>query len=383
MRSRVRPDEATASATTGIRISTSLCTMSRRTDGAWAKEITATSRIRDDSSSTASEMMLVPYASEMLLERLVGCVRFAGRAHVLDVFERRLALGRLAPDRFDAHAHAHVFDRTFGKQAEERKIRAVEHHRCADVRNLDCLSVERQVHNTERRHGALARQLDLFPGRDRARRARSARRHVDLAALRTALRKDAPFHHALEETRRRFARSDREIQAARDRHHLDRSRKLAFFGRRSLSAHDAAPSGSKHSMSEIIPTRSGFQRALTRMPVFMRSSLPASTACSSALAHPSRRTSAHANGFFIGCFSRGSRTQDHVVTVPVSATSQRSVSVAQVSGSNSGGGTRIPALLRMPRIRPSLSPARKVPTTVPVERVYGYSSVCVAESTPS
>src|SRR6185369_6546474 len=119
MRSRVRPDEATASATTGIRISTSLCTMSRRTDGAWAKEITATSRIRDDSS---------PTASEMILERLVGCVRFAGRAHVLDVFERRLALGRLAPDRFDAHAHAHVFDRTVGKQAEERKIRAVEHH---------------------------------------------------------------------------------------------------------------------------------------------------------------------------------------------------------------------------------------------------------------
>ena len=97
---------------------------------------------------------------------------------------------------------------------------------------------------------------------------------------------------------------------------------------------------------------------------------PTSTACSMAVSAPSRRTSAHANGRSSGWPSIGSAAQDQLTTVPVSATSTKSVTRRAVTGSYSAGGTKT---------RPSLSPdaddpavARPVmngPSVGPSERV--------------
>src|SRR5919108_315697 len=80
------PERVRASSTTGIRISTSLCSRSRRTDGAWANATIATSRI------------------EQRLQDLVdGHVGLVGRLEVPDVLQggRALALG----DPLRLHPH--------------------------------------------------------------------------------------------------------------------------------------------------------------------------------------------------------------------------------------------------------------------------------------
>src|SRR5690606_5873150 len=100
---------------------------------------------------------------------------------------------------------------------------------------------------------------------------------------------------------------------------------------------DSFQTGSKQAISLIRPTRSVDQRTLTFMPVFIADSLPASTACSMGVSAPSTLTSAQANGFCKGCLARGSFTQHHVVTTPVSAKSTNSSRSSAVTGSYSWG----------------------------------------------
>src|SRR5207244_12885535 len=68
--------------------------------------------------------------------------------------------------------------------------------------DLDLLSVEGDVDDTERRHRALVGELHLLVGRDAARRARAARWHIDLATARAALADDLALLDAPEEPRR-------------------------------------------------------------------------------------------------------------------------------------------------------------------------------------
>ena len=85
---------------------------------------------------------------------------------------------------------------------------------------------------------------------------------------------------------------------------------------------------------------------------------------------PSRVTSTKANGRSRGWPATGSGTQVHEVTVPVGATSTKSVTGWWVTGSYSGGGTATrPSAVRPPTTTPSRSPVRNRPITGPVERV--------------
>lgn len=63
--------------------------------------------------------------------------------------------------------------------------------------------------------------------------------------------------------------------------------------------------GSKQAMSVIAPTRSRAHRIRTRIPLRTASGPGASSACSSAVSAPSRRTSTQANGVLRGWFGRG------------------------------------------------------------------------------
>ena len=123
-------------------------------------------------------------------------------------------------------------------------------------------------------------------------------------------------------------------------------------------------------MSVIAPTRSSAQRTWTRMPVLTSSGEATSSACSMGASAPSRVTSAKAKGRSRGWPFTGSETQDHEVTVPVGATSTKSVTASWVTGSNSGGGiTTRPSDVRAATRVPSRSPVRNRPMTGPVDRV--------------
>ena len=128
--------------------------------------------------------------------------------------------------------------------------------------------------------------------------------------------------------------------------------------------------GSKHAMSVMAPTRSSAQRTWTRIPVLTSAAEGTSSACRNGTSAPSRVTSTKANGRSSGCAATGSETQDQDVTVPVGATSTKSVVASWVTGSNSGGGrTTRPSDVRPATSTPSRRPVRKRPRTGPVERV--------------
>ncbi|SLH88154.1 Uncharacterised protein [Mycobacteroides abscessus subsp. abscessus] len=128
--------------------------------------------------------------------------------------------------------------------------------------------------------------------------------------------------------------------------------------------------GSKQTMSLMNPSVCSAQRARTRIPVRIWSGESTSTACSSALSAPSRVISAQANGRSKGWPGSGSRTQVHVLTVPVSATSTNSVSASLVTGSYSGGGTSTrPSEPRTPTILRARRPVRNLPMVGPTDLV--------------
>src|SRR5690606_12787303 len=84
-----------------------------------------------------------------------------------------------------------------------------------------------------------------------------------------------------------------------------------------------------------------------------------------------------------GCFARGFVTQHQVSTTPPGPTSTNSDRASLVSGSYSAGGTRTrPSFARVPSIRCSFRPAKKRPSTGPVDRRYGYSRTCCARRAP-
>ena len=123
-------------------------------------------------------------------------------------------------------------------------------------------------------------------------------------------------------------------------------------------------------MSVIAPTRSAAQRIRTRIPVETSSGEATSSACRNEVSAPSRVTSANAKGRSNGWSLTGSGTHVQDVTVPVDATSTKSVTGSWLTGSNSGGGTTTrPSEVRAPTTWPSRSPVRKRPTTGPVDRV--------------
>src|SRR5262249_44418325 len=203
-------------------------------------------------------------------------------------------------------------------------------------------------------HGHLLRQ------RHPARGARAPGRHVHLAARGTALAHEAALRDAGQEAGEVPPRRDLVPQA---HPRLDLPHRVA---------HGCA---SKQAMSWIEPVRRSFQRTRTRMPVRIRSGLPASTAWSRAVSAPSRRISAQAKGRSSGWRGRGSPTQAQVVTVPVSPTGTKSAMASPAAGSCSTGGTNtFPAAVRAPSIRPSRRPDRNLPITGPTLRRYVYAS---------
>ena len=134
-------------------------------------------------------------------------------------------------------------------------------------------------------------------------------------------------------------------------------------------------------MSAIAPIRSaaGRNRTVTRSPVARASGPPLSTTWSIAVSAPSRRMSAHANGFWSGCLGSGLATHAHDSTVPPGPTSTSSPVSSPVFGSYSVGGTMTePPDPRTPSSLPSRSPVRNAPMTGPTEREYGYSMWCSA-----
>src|SRR5262249_30021949 len=249
----------------------------------------------------------------------------------------------------------------------------VEQNRRRHVGDLHLLVVERHVDDAERGDGPLVADLDrLLAERDAVRRARAAGRAVDLVAHGAALAEDLALLDAAQEQRLRVPGDEPVAQ-------LDRRVDL----RDDVFGHHAS-SGTNASTSWMSPTRSSRQRGVTRMPVFMRDSSPASTTCSSAVSAPSRPMSAHAKGRSSGCWSRGFVTHAHVVTSPLGPTSTRSsgVSSSPVSGSYSvGGQITSPSLARMPRNRRSRRPAMNRPMIGPTERAYGYSRMLGASRT--
>ena len=106
-------------------------------------------------------------------------------------------------------------------------------------------------------------------------------------------------------------------------------------------------------MSVIAPVRSSAQRTWTRIPVLTSSGEATSRACRNGTSAPSRVTSAKAKGRSRGWAATGSLTQVHEVTVPVGATSTKSVMASWVTGSNSGGGSTT----RPSDVRPGDEPA--------------------------
>src|SRR5437763_6745454 len=126
------PDRFRASSTTGMRISTSLWTRSRRTL-VCANDTTATSRI------------------EQPLQHLFdGNVRLVDRPEVLDRFHVRSALLRLDPYRLHSHSHAHVAGLDLLEEVIDRDVRAIQKDQAVDVRDRDGTG-ERHVHDAERR----------------------------------------------------------------------------------------------------------------------------------------------------------------------------------------------------------------------------------------
>src|SRR6478752_5518653 len=135
--------------------------------------------------------------------------------------------------------------------------------------------------------------------------------------------------------------------------------------------------GTHASRSVTYPTRSAFQRGITRMPTLISSGEPTSTTCTIGTSAPSGRTSANANGFVRWCLpATGSATHVHASTTPAGPTSTNSSSASPVPGSYSVGGTITrPSAVRTPTMRPDRSPVKYRESAVPTERVYppGYS----------
>src|SRR4051812_34937386 len=257
---------------------------------------------------------------------------------VADALERRTDVGVVHPDRLDPHADVDVGDLDLLQQVHDRQVAAVEQDQRARVGHLHPLPVELHVHDAERGDGALVRELDGDGRGDAVGWARATGRHVDLPADGAALAEDLLAGDPLQEAGGRTARG---VQVAQLRGRADAAHLLHVaqaLGKRDL-CHQADPSGTKHSMSLMWPSRSARQRGVTRMPVLIASTLPASTACSIGESAPSGWISAHANGWSSGCFGIGSRTHAHVVTTPPGPTSTMSVSGSEVSGSYSIGGT--------------------------------------------
>ena len=135
---------------------------------------------------------------------------------MLSIVGARSRIGH--PDGLDAQAHADVLDRNLLQQVEDRDVGAIEQHGRCGERRLHGHPREGNVHDAERRDDAPVRDLDLIGGGDAAGRARSARRNVDLRALRTALADDALLLDVREEARERCARREGVVEAdgARD-----------------------------------------------------------------------------------------------------------------------------------------------------------------------
>src|SRR5439155_14076915 len=293
---------------------------------------------------------------DVILVRLERRVGLAGGLEVAGALERRPAPA--VPDGLDAHAHVDVLGGHFLHEVEDPDVGAVEQDRGRHVGDLDLLAVERHVDDAEGRDGPLVGDRHLLVGGHAARRARAARRDVHLAAVGTALAEQLALLDVAQEARRGSPRREAVLESHRS---ADPGDGLGH----------PLSSGSKQAMSWISPPRSSRQRTLTRMPVAMRLSSPASTACSSPVSAPSSRTSAHANGCWSGCRSRGWCTHAQVVTTPACPTSTKrsSPSVSLVTGSYSVGGTITrPSPARMPRIRPSRRPVMNLPITGPTDR---------------
>ena len=136
-----------------------------------------------------------------------------------------------------------------------------------------------------------------------------------------------------------------------------------------------SPSEYHDSMSVMWPVRSARQRAVTRCPTAIASSVPQSTTCRIAVSAPSGRISANANGFESGCLPGfGSATHVYAWTIPHGPTwiqwSPSGATAALVVGSYSVGGTSTrPSASRTASMRPSRRPVRNRPMTGPTERV--------------
>src|SRR6266496_4156590 len=298
------PDFSIASATTGMSISTSLRVGSSRA-------------LHCANETTATSFTARPSASDVRPVRLVVGVGLAGGPEVLDALEGGLALLRRRPNRLDPHAHVDVLGLGLLDEVHHPDVGAVEEDRRRHVGDLHLLVVERHVDDAEGGDGSLGADLDLFAEGDAVGCARAARRAIDLVTHGAALPDDLPLLDAAQEHRLGVP-GDEPVAQLDGR--VDLLDDVAGGG---VGVGHQPSSGTKASMSWMSPTRSARQRGLTRMPVRMRDSSPASTTCRSAVSAPSRPMSAHAKGWSSWCCSRGVLTQAHVVTSPFGPTSTR------------------------------------------------------------